>query len=220
MQRSRIFIFGFFFTCLAFVYHSCTYEYMADINPVCFERDVLPIFVSNCTQSGCHNSKDRKEGYDLTSYENIMAKGITAGNYKTSKIYNSLVSIGDELMPQSPYLPLSHEQITKIALWIQQGAKKTTCASTDCSTTNITYSQSIKPIFDNYCNGCHAGSNPSGNISYSTHTATLLTVKNGKLMGSIQHSVNYSAMPQNGTKLSDCTISMIQKWIDAGAPNN
>ncbi|MFY8185634.1 MAG: hypothetical protein ACOVLD_06160, partial [Bacteroidia bacterium] len=38
----------------------------------CFKEDILPIFVSNCTMSGCHNSIDKKEGYDLSNYDGIM----------------------------------------------------------------------------------------------------------------------------------------------------
>ena len=37
----------------------------------CFNENVLPIFISNCTMSGCHNSKDRKAGYDLTYKDKI-----------------------------------------------------------------------------------------------------------------------------------------------------
>ena len=68
---------------------TCTREYVEDLRGVCFDSDVLPIFQSNCTQSGCHNSQDRKEGYDLTSYESIVSRGIVPGDYKASKIYKA-----------------------------------------------------------------------------------------------------------------------------------
>jgi len=68
-------------------YSSCTREYVEDLRGVCFERDVLPIFQSNCSQSGCHNSQNRANGYDLTSYDKIVSHGIERGNYKGSEIF-------------------------------------------------------------------------------------------------------------------------------------
>lgn len=199
---------------------TCTREYVEDLRGVCFESDVLPIFQSNCTQSGCHNSQDRREGYDLTSYDNIVSRGIKPGDYKGSKIYEALVSIGGR-MPQAPYNRLSDAQITLIALWIKEGAQHTVCSdSTACNTSDTKFSTAVSPILQTYCNGCHGGSAPQGNVNYNTYAGVKTTVTNGKLMGSIQHASGYSAMPQNANKLSDCKISIIQAWIDAGAPNN
>ncbi|MBK7406794.1 MAG: hypothetical protein IPJ40_01195 [Saprospirales bacterium] len=141
---------------------SCTKEYIEDINGVCFERDVLPVFVSNCTQSGCHNSIEKKEGYDLSSYESIIKRGIIPGNYKGSTIYQSIAtSFGENSMPPPPHNRLSSEQVTNIALWIDQGAHNTVCTATACDTTNISFTTDILPILGAYCNGCHSGSAPS-----------------------------------------------------------
>lgn len=201
---------------------SCTREYVEDLRGVCFERDVLPIFQSNCTQSGCHNSQDREAGYDLTSYDNIVRRGIEPFNYGGSEIYRVLVKPGgEEAMPASPYSRLTDEQITTIALWIDEGAKSTTCNdSAACNTTNVTFSASVKPILQNYCNGCHGGSSPLGNVDYNTYNGVKTTVTNGKLLGSVQHLSGYSPMPQQANKLSACNISILKTWIDAGAPNN
>ncbi len=201
---------------------ACTREYVEDLRGVCFERDVLPIFQSNCTQSGCHNSQDKEAGYDLTSYENIVSKGIEPFDYRGSEIYQVLVkSFGEEAMPKSPYSRLTDEQITTIALWIDEGAKNTTCSdSSTCNTADVTFSLSVKPILETYCNGCHAGSSPLGGVNYNTYNGVKSTVTNGKLLGSIQHQPGVSPMPQNANKLSACNISIIKAWIDAGAPNN
>lgn len=174
---------------LGFSTVTCTHEYVEDIRGVCFERDVLPIFQSNCTQSGCHNSQDRESGYDLTSYENIVRKGITPGNYRTSQIYKVLVSVATP-MPQSPYSRLNDAQITNISLWIQDGALNTTCNdSSACNTSNVTYNATIVPILQTYCYGCHAGSSPQGNVNYNTYAGVKTTVTNGKLIGSVQHKI-------------------------------
>jgi len=133
-----------------------------------------------------------------------------------------LVKVGGEgRMPQSPYDRLTDEQITFIALWIQEGANNTTCPDDAiCDTSNVTYSGKVKPLLDTYCNGCPGGSSPLGNVNYNTFSGVKATATNGSLVGSIQHASSYSSMPQNGNKLSACNINLIQTWVDAGAPNN
>lgn len=200
---------------------ACTREYVEDIRGVCFERDVLPIFQSNCTQSGCHNSQDREQGYDLTSFDKIISRGIQPGDYRKSEIYNVLASPVGATMPPKPYNHLSDDQITLIALWIEEGAQNTSCNdSSACNTSNVKFAATIMPILQTYCNGCHGGSSPLGGVNYNNYTGVKATVNNGTLLGSIQHSSGYSAMPQNGNKLSACNISIIKAWIDSGAPNN
>ena len=207
---------------LLFVYQACTREYIENINGVCFETEVLPIFQSNCTQSGCHNATDREKGYDLSSYESIVKRGIVAGDYRQSELYRILVQPRAAAMPPKPYNLLTDAQITTVALWIEQGAQNTTgCASSNaCDTTNVTFSGSVKPILNNYCTGCHSGSSPSGNIDYSSYDGTKPTALNGKLAGSINFRSGFSAMPQGGSQLSSCSIAIIEKWIELGALNN
>jgi uncharacterized membrane protein len=197
---------------------SCTREVIQD-NTVCFETQVLPIFQSNCTQSGCHNAQDKKDGYDLTNYAGIVKKGIRAGDYKGSKMYQVLIG-GEELMPPAPNAKLSVDQITTIALWIEEGAQETSCSSSTCDTTNITYSGSIKPIIETYCLGCHSGSSPSGNISYTSYAGVKANVDDGSFSGSINHLPNFSQMPKNANKLSACQLEKIKNWIDKGALDN
>jgi hypothetical protein len=43
-----------------------------DPDSVYFQNQILPILVSNCTESGCHNASDHKEGVILTSYQTLM----------------------------------------------------------------------------------------------------------------------------------------------------
>lgn len=199
----------------------CTNEYVEDLNGVCFEDEVLPIFVSNCTQSGCHNSQSHEKGYDLSNYMSIVKKGIKPGNFRNSEIYEVLVKTGgEEAMPPKPYTRLTDEQITTIALWIEEGAKNTTCASTSCDTTGVTFSGSVLPIFKNYCNGCHGGASPSAGIDLTTYAKVKPTVADGSLLGSVRHASGFVPMPENGNKLSNCNISKIQAWVNAGAKND
>ena len=217
MQLKRLWLLTLLFGLFAL---TCTREHIDSLEGVCFERDVLPIFQSNCTQSGCHNSQSRESGYDLSSYSTIISKGIKPGNYRASKIYKVLVA-GSGVMPQSPYSRLTNEQITTIAVWIEDGAKDTICTDSGlCDTTTVSYSASVLPILQLHCTGCHSGGNPEGGINYSSYSGVKATVSAGKLLGSIQHTAGYLEMPKNANKLSSCKINTIQAWINAGAPNN
>lgn len=199
---------------------ACTREYIEDINGVCFEQEVLPIFQSNCTQSGCHNSADHEEGLDYSNYAGIM-ESVEPGDYKGSKVYEVITkNFGEEAMPPSPYDRLTDEQITTIALWIEQGAKNSSCQSSGCDTVGVTLSGSVMPILDNYCNGCHGGSAPSGDIDLTKYSGVKASADDGSLVGSVKHASGFSAMPQGANKLSACQIATLEKWIALGAKND
>jgi uncharacterized membrane protein len=192
-----------------------------DPTKIYFQQQVLPILVSNCAMSGCHDDASHKEGVVLTSYSKVMATGeIRAGNPGNSKLYKVIVDNdpGDR-MPQPPQNPLTAQQIQIISTWIQQGAQNLVCANM-CDSSLFTYSGAIRPLIQNKCQGCHSGTNAQGQIDLSTYTLLKAKVTDGKLWGSINQLSGYSAMPKNGTKLSDCEIKQFQKWIAAGAPNN
>jgi len=184
---------------------------------VCFESSVLPIFISSCARSGCHDATTREEGYVLDSYANIIKKGIKPGDANDSKIYEVLFESGDDAMP--PDGPLTKAQKDSIAAWINQGAKNTTNCNCSCDPTQFTYAAIIQPIINNQCVGCHKPGSLSGNVDLSTYSGVKVQASNGKLVGSVSHTVGYAAMPK-GAKLSDCQIIQIKNWVDAGALNN
>lgn len=84
----------------------------------------------------------------------------------------------------------------------------------------VSYAQKVVPILRNSCYGCHSGASPSGNQLMGTYTADKAMAQNGKLYGTISHAAGYSPMPKGGTKLSNCQIATIKKWIDGGMLNN
>ncbi|MCX6243160.1 MAG: cytochrome c [Bacteroidetes bacterium] len=88
-----------------------------------------------------------------------------------------------------------------------------------CDTTNVTYSQTVAPIIATNCNTCHSGQNPTGKINLDSWPSLTVSVNNGKLVPAIEHTGPFP-MPQGGSKLSDCDISRIKKWISNGAPDN
>jgi hypothetical protein len=89
--------------------------------------------------------------------------------------------------------------------------------NTGCDSVNVTYGSSVVPILKSYCTSCHSGNNST---VLNTYAGVLVSVNNGKLLGSVKHESGYRAMPDGGGKLSDCDIRIISIWIDNGAPNN
>jgi hypothetical protein len=186
-----------------------------------FQTQVLPLLVSNCSKDGCHNSTSHREGIVLDNYSNIMATGnIIPGNAGQSRIYRSLTqSDPEERMPPYPSNSLTSSQINTIFHWIDQGALNNTCSNV-CDTTNVTFSGSVFPIIQNSCIGCHSGFNAGGQVDLTTYQNILLSVQNGRLLGSIENNPGFSAMPKGGNKLPDCQIDMVRIWIQNGAVNN
>ncbi len=89
-----------------------------------------------------------------------------------------------------------------------------------CDTTNVTFSQTVLPVLQSHCTGCHSGSAPSGNISIVNYNDVVLLVHSGRLLGTIRHEQGYSPMPKGGNKLSNCDIAKLEKWISDGMPDN
>ncbi len=81
----------------------------SDSTTICFERDILPIFLSNCAMSGCHDAQSREGGYVLTSYETITAKGIVPYQPNKSEIYKVLIGQGGGTIGVSPWLVLRRD---------------------------------------------------------------------------------------------------------------
>lgn len=90
--------------------------------------------------------------------------------------------------------------------------------STDCDTSNVTYSQSLAPVFAANCNTCHSGNSPSGNIRTDSYTSVKTNIS--RIRGAVNHESGYSPMPQDGGKLSDCDLTKIDTWIKQGMPEN
>lgn len=96
----------------------------------------------------------------------------------------------------------------------------------NCDTAGtISFSTRVIPILTTSCgstgssaSGCH-GNNASSGIPLVSWQQ-VVTAANGNLMDAIRHVNGASPMPKGGGKLDDCTIAVIQKWIDEGKQNN
>ncbi len=192
-----------------------------DPDSVYFQNDVLPLLVSNCSTSGCHDANSAEDGVILVDYASVMETGeIKTGNPGDSELYEKIMeSDPEERMPPPPSSSLTADQKNLIKKWIEQGAKNNSCDS-GCDTLNVTFSSSIWPTLNTNCVGCHSETNPGGNVVITDYNSVVTIADNGSLMGAINHEANYSPMPKNGQKLSDCKITEIKIWIEDGTPNN
>jgi mono/diheme cytochrome c family protein len=182
-----------------------------------FATEILPMIISNCATTGCHDATTRKEGVQLTNYSTIM-NYVRPSNAATSKLYTVCVRSGGERMPPPPMAALTQTQLSRMIVWINQGALNNQCNS-GCDSTVFTYSGAVSVTMNTYCKGCHNPASLGGGIDLSTYATVKASVA-GRLMGSINHTAGYSAMPKGSNKLSDCQIRQIQKWINAGTLNN
>lgn len=203
--------------CLSFLFLStCTKDVYAP--SACFRENILPIFISNCTMSKCHNSSDKSAGYDLTTYEGIM-HGVKPKHPLFSEVYNTIKG-NNPSMPRKPYPKLSQNDINLIKLWIESGAENTSNCKA-CDTLNFTYSNRVKPILQTWCIGCHTeANNVNGNVSLVNYNDVLNVAFENRFLGSIKHLPGFSPMPKNTDQISACEITVIQKWVNSGCPNN
>lgn len=193
-----------------------------DPDVIYFNRDILPVFQSNCAMSGCHNAASAQDGVILDTYANIMSTGgIKPYQANKSDVIEAITETDpDDRMPQPPYNPLSQAQIDILKAWVNQGAKELICNEQSCDTANVTLSQTVVPVLQKYCTGCHSGSNPSGGYDLTLKAVIQNLGMSGKLYGTVSHSTGFSPMPQGGNKLSSCDISKIRIWVNNGSLDN
>lgn len=176
-----------------------------------FQQEVLPIFVQNCTMSGCHNMPtDDNDEVVLTSYA-----GVTNNDY-FDDIWDE---IGDGDMPPDSMNQLTGEDIATLQAWLAQGAQNNSCEG-GCQTGAVTYSGTIRPIIQDRCDGCHGGNNAQGGLDFTGWNDLNTVAADGRLAQAIQHQAGAEPMPPSGPMLSQCRISQVLTWIQDGAPNN
>jgi uncharacterized membrane protein len=191
------------------VIYSCRRD--KHIPNVCFKKNIQPLLISKCANSGCHNATDKADGYDFTTYEGVM-KAVTPNKANRSELYQS-ISGSNPKMPQGG-AKLTQKELDYIKYWIDFGAENSSCGTgtasvSNCDTTSaLTYSNAVKGIIDLNCIGCHSTYNNYSAVSMNANT--ILTRIN-------LPTTNAQHMPQ-GFSLSTCDIAKIQKWISLGKP--
>lgn len=191
---------------------------------VYFENDILPLIVSNCAMSGCHDVTTAADGIILTNYQQIIQTGqIRSGLPNDSELFEKITeSRLDKRMPPPPSAALSSAQIELVRKWILQGAKNNRCDANNaaCDTSNFGYAAHILPILQAKCLGCHNNNLSSGGINLSSHALTVAVATGGRLVGALKHQTGFVAMPVGGNRLDSCSIAKIELWIQKGLPNN
>jgi len=165
---------------LILIINSCKHD---NIEPgkypaICFTKQILPIFTSNCARPDCHDQTGAA-GLVLDSYEGIIT-GIKKGDANGSSIYKAITNVWDNMMP--PDRPLPQELRTLLYLWIEQGAENDTTCVNDTSTTNGIVSISSYGAMDSHnvgqnCRLCHinGGTNQAWYVVAGTvYDSTLL----------------------------------------------
>ncbi len=187
-----------------------------DPDTVYFQNTILPLVVSSCGTTGCHDKASARDGVILTDYSSIMTTGkIKPGDPNDSEFFESLTD-DEDVMPPPPNESFNNGQIQLIKDWILQGAKNNQC-NDGCDTTNVTFTATIWPMMQNYCTGCHSAGSPGGGIAITGYGDLVTLAGDGSLMGSVRYESAYSNMPTN-QPLSECNINLLQKWIDDGFP--
>lgn len=188
-----------------------------DPDTVYFQNTILPLLTSSCASTNCHDKQSHRDGIILTDYSSIIRTGkIKAGDPGDSEFFESLTDDDDDLMPPPPLDPLSADQIQMLEKWILQGAKNNECQE-GCDTSNASFIQVVWPMMEQNCIGCHNASFPGGGISIAGFDDLVALAENGSLMASVRWEPGYAKMPTS-RMLSECDISILQKWIDEGYP--
>jgi mono/diheme cytochrome c family protein len=230
MKRNKIFLFSGLisvFILLAWV-TSCTHNANIDKIPeVCFEKDVLPIFLNNCAISGCHTGSG-ESGLALNSYVPI-SHAVVPGKPYSSRIYNSIIAkTGENRMP--PGHPLSTDNRTTIRLWIEQGARLTICNDTTGQSGGYVnplacFTRDILPVITSKCAStlCHDAISHRENYVFSSYSGIMRIVvpynwNNSKLREVISGGED-KMPPLNSPQLTTAEIDSIIAWIGYGALN-
>lgn len=87
-----------------------------------------------------------------------------------------------------------------------------------CNTDDITYTNTTEDIFSTNCtlSGCHNSGSINGSLA--DYDDAVAFVMNKPIIAALKHEAGAEPMPQGFDKLSSCTISQIEAWIDAGTP--
>ena len=111
-----------FFILSLFLTFGCTHDTNLDALPEVKFSEVQGILSGSCGSSNCHG--DNAEEFSLIGYDNVINNGdVKAGKADDSKLFEVITASGDDIMPPSPRSPLSDDNIKKIYIWIEQGAK-------------------------------------------------------------------------------------------------
>jgi hypothetical protein len=189
-----------------------------------FELEVLPILKSSCGRRDCHDTGTSSASTRMENYQTIMETGgIRPYMPEETKIFKQIIHPDEEeRMPPMPYDRLTDRQIQIIAEWINNGAYNYRCDSSTfpCDTAEVSFSETISPIIEDACKGCHNQYVHEGNVELLTYEDIRTVALNGSLVGTVAWEPGYVRMPFGSIRLSTCLVEKISSWVEAGSPDN
>ena len=197
--------------------------------PANFDKDVAPIFKSNCT--GCHGDSVKMKELNLNSEEAAL-KGsesgpvIVSGKPDESILYKK---VRDGSMPMGK-AHLSDQQIETIFSWIKGGVSDT--AKTEKADNSPVTQQDVVPILLTRCTVCHGLRKQEGGLDLRSKASMLKGGKSGPaiVLGKPEESllikrINAGEMPPKqklivvGVKpIAPAETEKVARWIRQGAP--
>lgn len=102
---------------------------LARKDPVVYEKDIEPIFVTKCMF--CHSGSVKEGKFDMGTHESLMkggkrGKSIVPGKSGESFLAKVAGKTDKPFMPPKSEEPLTPQELALIKLWIDQGAKAPT----------------------------------------------------------------------------------------------
>lgn len=197
--------------------------YSGECSPdsVYFENHIVPILITRCGISSCHDNETYQSDLNLMDYQSLMASGVVVpGNAAESMFYQVLTGSAEVSMPPAGEMTLTAHQKEQIAQWIDQGARHNACIEA-CDTLSVSYALNVLPIIEDRCQWCHGqGPNVAGGLLLVGYGHISTAAMDGLLMNAILGQNGYEPMPSVGPALTDCQVMLIQQWIADGAPQN
>ena len=186
------------------------------VHKICFQRQVLPIYVSYCSrvEGGCHDAGNPRIA--LTSYAGIM-NGIRKGNPDGSWFFHV---IGTGMAPWAEP-QVNSAQLDTIRQWINEGAKDTLCDAISCDTnTTVRYVNDVQTIFSNYCDGCHGSTVYPTGIQFSNYDWAAGYIKSDpdRFKRSIRYAAGAGKNMPPVVPMNDCDRERLEAWINKGMP--
>lgn len=90
-----------------------------------------------------------------------------------------------------------------------------------CDTANVLFSTSVTTVLQANCWSCHNNANfnqEGGGIALENYTDVKAIALDGRLMSVVNQDGSYSPMPKDQGKIDDCSIRILEKWIELGFP--
>jgi len=90
-----------------------------------------------------------------------------------------------------------------------------------CDTSNVSYQEDVLPIMSANCYACHSNVNaPDFASGIALEEYEDVFASTDLIIGAINHSDGFPAMPKGEEKLDSCSILTLEAWILQGALEN